>query len=97
MPRKYITDFTERAEVAYQRLSDISRRRIDNALLRIEQSGLRPPLVRKVYGPDRMYIARAGNLRIIFALEDDILTILDIVTHDNIQRLSRLYDWGKEV
>lgn len=98
MPKEYLVEFTERAQVAYQRLSNAVQRDIDRVLQRIEQVGLRSPNIAKIRGlPEKMYMARAGRNRIIFLREGDIFTILDIVSRDKIQRLSRLYDWDSEV
>lgn len=98
MPREYLLDFTERAEVAYGRLPKAVQVRIDEVLQRIQQIGLRRPYVVKIRGYEKIYLARASNdIRIIFQVEGDTMTILDIVSHDKIQRLSRLYNWDTGV
>ena len=98
MPREYLFEFTERAEVAYGRLPKAVQVRIDEVLQRIQRIGLRRPYVAKIRGHERIYLARASNdIRIIFQVEGDTMTILDIVSRDKIQRLSRLYDWGTGV
>lgn len=97
MPKEYIYEFTERAEVAFERLPQAMKRRINEVLEHIQRIGLRKPYVVKIRGQENMYLARANDIRIIFQVQDDIMTILDIVSHDKIQRLSRLYDWGRGV
>ena len=93
LPKNYLFEFTERADIAYSRLPKVVQSQIDKVLRQIEQTGLRSRYITKIRDYEGMYLARAGtNIRIIFHLEDEIMTILDIVSHDKIQRISRLYD-----
>lgn len=92
MSRQYITDFTERAQSAYDRLPKTMQSRVDQTLLQIEQIGPRRPYAAKLAGPEKLYVARvASDLRIVLQIEDDLMTILDIVTHAQLQRLSRFW------
>lgn len=97
--REYLPDFTERAQVAYQRLSTQDQARINSALDHIEAAGLRSSTVarmRGVHTPPGIHLARAGpRLLIIFQYEDGVFTILDIVRHDQLNRLARLYGWNE--
>jgi hypothetical protein len=95
--QEYLPDFTERAQVAYQRLSAQDQARINWVLDDIQTAGLRSRAVARmprVHAPRGIYLARAGaRLLIIFQYEDGIFTILDIVRHDQVTRLARLYGW----
>lgn len=93
---EYLPEFTERADVAYQRLSPSDRARIDAVLDDIQRVGLRSRAVLRINAPRRIYLARAGvRLRVIFQYEDGLFTILDITTQNQIGRLARLYHWGE--
>lgn len=93
---QYLPDFTERAVIAYQRLPSKDRNKIDSVLEDISRSGLRSRYLKRIRAPHKIYMARAGlRLRIIFQFEDDVLTILDITTQDQIGRLARLYNWNE--
>lgn len=91
-------DFTERAEVAYQRLSAPDQARIDSVFQDIQHVGLGSRAVLRIRAPDKIHVARAGiRLRVIFQYEDGVFTILDITTQDKIRKLARLYNWNKGV
>ncbi len=95
---EYLPDFTERAEVAYQRLSASGRAQIDAVLEDIQRAGLRSRAVLRIHAPLKIYLARAGrHLRVIFQYEDGDFTILDITTQDKIGNLARLYNWNEGV
>ena len=95
---EYLPEFTERAEVAYQRLSASDQARIDAVLQDIQNVGLRSRSVRRIHAPHKIYLARAGaHLRVIFQYEDGVFTILDITTQDKIGKLARLYNWNEGV
>jgi Txe/YoeB family toxin of Txe-Axe toxin-antitoxin module len=54
--------------------------------------GPRQPYTVRLRSPDKVYLARVTNeLRIVFQIEDDVMTILDIVTRDQLHHLSRFY------
>ena len=92
MPREYLIDFTERAQVAYDRHPKAIQLRIDQLLHRIQQMGPRQPYTVRLRSPDKVYLARVTNeLRIVFQIEEDVMTILDIVTRDQLHHLSRFY------
>ena len=81
-PEEYVPDFTERAKVAYQRLSASDQTKIDAVLEDIQCAGLRSRAVRRIHAPSKIYLARAGtHLRVIFQYEDGVFTILDITNH----------------
>ena len=91
---EYFPDFTERAQVAYQRLSSVDKNKVDAVIDDIQRFGLRSRNILKLRGPHEIRLARVGNrLRILFQYEDGIFTILDIVPHDQLNRLIRLYRW----
>ena len=93
MRREYFLEFTDRAEVAYGRLPKAIQQRIDQVLRAFQQVGPRRPYVVKLRGHRSLYLARAtSDIRIIFQMEEDTIRILDIATHDKINRLSDLYD-----
>lgn len=93
---EYSPDFSERAIVAYERLSISDQARIDAVLQDIQSVGLRSRTVTRMHGPHKIYLARAGTrLRILFQYEDGVFTILDIMTHDQLDRLARLYRWNE--
>ena len=93
---EYFPDFSERAIVAYERLSVTDRTRIDSAIQDIQSIGLRSRSVLRQRGPHNIYLARAGaRLRILFQYEDGVFTILDIVTQNQLGRLARLYRWNE--
>ncbi len=95
-PEEYSPDFSERAIVAYERLSISDQARIDAVLQDIQSVGLRSRTVTRMHGPHKIYLARAGTrLRILFQYEDGVFTILDIMTHDQSDRLARLYRWNE--
>jgi len=95
---EYIPDFTERAEVAFQRLSLQDQARINATIEDIQRLGLRSRAVVRMHTPHHIYLARAGQrLRLIFQYEDGMFTILDITTQDQVGRLARLYNWGEGV
>ena len=93
----YLPEFSERALVAYERLSAADKTRVDSVLQDIQSIGLKSRWVTRMHGPHKIYLARAGTrLRILFQHGDDVLTILDIVARDQLDRLTRLYRWNED-
>jgi len=87
-----IPEFTERAQFSYDRLSPQTKLTVDRILESMVLRGIRSIKANKIKGFEQLYIARVSNsLRIIFRYEDDVFTILDIVTHDQLRRLNQFY------
>lgn len=95
MPKQYLIEFTERAQIAYHRLSPSMRQKVDNMLDQVQSHGLRSPNITMVRSPRRMYLARVGSdFRVVLLPEGDVIRVLDIASHDKIQRLYHQFDWN---
>ncbi len=91
MPKQYLVEFTERAQSAYDRLPKAVQSRIGKMLEQIQQSGLRSPQVYRVSGQEGVYLSRVTNLRLILQVQDEIITVLDIVSRAQLQRVLRYW------
>ena len=92
MPNQYLVEFTERAQSAYDRLPKTAQLRIDVILEQIQQLGLRPPHVKIVSSQERVYLSSVtGQIRLIMQVQDEIITVLDIVSHAQLKRLLRYW------
>lgn len=92
MPKRYISEFTFRAQSAYDRLPKTLQSRVDSFLIDTERLGLRQRNIHKISGTDRIYLFRlTDQIRIVFQEEDEVIRILDIVSRNQLNRLSRYW------
>lgn len=82
-------EFTRRAEIALNRLSEQDRNRVFKKIEKVFAHGLEAPFAAKLKGVKNTFLVRAGSdLRVIFLVETDFVRIIDIVRHDKLKQLS---------
>ena len=80
----YAVDFTDAAERELRRLTLPARVAVGRMLERLAASPRRPG-VRRVFGADHLYRAKAGDYRIIYAIHEDHIVICVVrVAHRSI-------------
>lgn len=62
-------------------LHPFDRSKVKAALSKIKSSVLDPAKVKKINGVDNAFVARAGNLRVIFKMEGDSFVITSVLAH----------------
>jgi mRNA-degrading endonuclease RelE of RelBE toxin-antitoxin system len=82
-------EFSRRAEIALNRLSEQDRNRVLKNIEKVFALGLKPPFAAKLKGIKNTFLVRAGrDLRIIFLVETEFVRIIDIVRHDKLKQIS---------
>ena len=90
MSNQYLIEFTDRAQLSYDRLPRPAQERIDFVINRLQDIGLRTRRIKKIPGSEEMYLGQiTPALRIIFNKSDDVITVLDIVRHDKLRGFIR--------
>ena len=82
-------EFTRRAEIALNRLSEKDRKRVLKNIEKVFTLGLKPPFAAKLKDIKNTFLVRAGHdLRIIFLVETEFVRIIDIARHDKLKQIS---------
>lgn len=86
MSKEYLIEYSDRASLHYGRLSPSIQERVDHLIQRLQEVGLRTRHIKKIYSDQDMYLGQVTrDLRIIFNISDDVITVLDIVRHDKLR------------
>jgi mRNA-degrading endonuclease RelE of RelBE toxin-antitoxin system len=75
--------YTDRFRRAYRTLTAEDRQRVQSALRRLAENPRHPSLRVKKQGASRVWEARASRtLRITFEMQNDVLTLRNVGSHD---------------